>query len=46
MGGIGYAFSWGEVLGAYRHMDYKFGQDTGLNSISFSGPAIAVGFRW
>ena len=46
MGGVGYAFSWGEVLGAYRHLDYKFGQDTGLKSISFSGPAIAVGFRW
>ena len=46
MGGVGYAFSWGEVLGAYRHLDYKFGENTGLKSISFSGPAIAVGFRW
>jgi len=46
MGGIGYSFSWGEVLGAYRHLDYKFGQDTGMKALSFSGPAIAVGFRW
>jgi hypothetical protein len=46
MGGIGYSFSWGELLGAYRHLDYKFGQDTGMQSISFSGPAVAVGFRW
>lgn len=46
MGGIGYAFSWGEVLGAYRHLDYRFGQDTGMKALSFSGPAIAVGFRW
>jgi hypothetical protein len=46
MGGIGYRFSWGEVIGAYRHLDYKFGEDTGMKSLSFSGPAIAVGFRW
>ena len=46
MGGIGYSFSWGEVLGAYRHLDYRFGQDTGMKALSFSGPAIAVGFRW
>ena len=30
MSGVGYAFSWGEVLAAYRHLDYKFGEDTGL----------------
>lgn len=46
LGGIGYSFSWGEVLGAYRHLDYNFGQDTGMKALSFSGPAIAVGFRW
>jgi hypothetical protein len=46
MGGLGYSFSWGEVIGAYRHLDYKFGQDTGMKALSFSGPAIAVGFRW
>lgn len=46
MGGIGYSFSWGEVIGAYRHLDYRFGQDSGMKALSFSGPAIAVGFRW
>jgi len=46
MGGVGYSFSWGEIIGAYRHLDYKFGQDTGMKALTFSGPAIAVGFRW
>jgi hypothetical protein len=46
MVGVGYAFSWGEVLGAYRHLDYDFGSDGGMKNLSFSGPAIALGFRW
>jgi hypothetical protein len=46
MGGIGYRFSWGELIGAYRHLDYRFGEDTGMKSLSFSGPAVSLGFRW
>lgn len=46
MGGIGYAFSWGEVFGAYRHLDYKFSSDSPMRDLSFSGPGIALGFRW
>jgi hypothetical protein len=44
--GVGYSFSWGEILGAYRHLDYDFGSDNGMKDLSFSGPAIAFGFRW
>ena len=46
MGGVGYRFSWGELIGAYRHLDYRFGEDTGMKSLSFSGPAVSLGFRW
>ena len=46
MGGVGYRFSWGELIGAYRHLDYKFGEDTGMKALSFSGPAVSLGFRW
>lgn len=45
MGGIGYAFSWGELLAAYRHLDYKFDGDR-MKDLSFSGPAVGFGFRW
>jgi hypothetical protein len=46
MGGVGYRFSWGELIGAYRHLDYRFGESTGMKALSFSGPAISLGFRW
>ena len=46
MGGVGYRFAWGELIGAYRHLDYRFGEDTGMKALSFSGPAVSLGFRW
>lgn len=46
MGGIGYQFSWGEVIGAYRHLDYKFDSGSPLRDLSFTGPAVSLGFRW
>lgn len=46
MGGIGYAFSWGEIIGAYRHLDYSFGSGKRIDDLSFSGPAVSFGFRW
>lgn len=46
MAGAGRAFEWGEVLAAWRYLDYhmKSGQD--LERLSFSGPLIAAQFRW
>ena len=46
MAGVGYRFSWGEVVGAYRYLDYRFGSDTGMKALSFGGPGISLGFRW
>lgn len=46
MGGVGYAFSWGEIIGAYRHLDYSFGSGKRIDDLSFSGPALSFGFRW
>lgn len=45
-GGIGYAFSWGEIVGSYRYLDYNFSPGSGLRDLSFSGPTISFGFRW
>lgn len=46
MGGIGYAFSWGEVFASYRHLDYRFATESRIRSLSFSGPGVTFGARW
>jgi len=42
--GLGYAFSWGEVLGVWRYIDYRFSSHS--TSLTLSGPALGVAFRW
>jgi hypothetical protein len=44
--GLGYAFSWGDVLAAYRHLEYDQKQGDLLQGVSLSGPAIGVTFRF
>ncbi len=45
-GGLGYAFSWGELIGMWRYLDYNFKSDGALQSITFNGPILGVKFRW
>jgi hypothetical protein len=45
-GGIGYAFSWGEIVGTWRHLDYNFATTSRIRDLTFSGPSISFGFRW
>jgi hypothetical protein len=44
--GVGYAFSWGDVLAAYRHLEYDQAEGGLLQGVSLSGPAIGVSFRF
>jgi len=44
--GIGYAFSWGELLGVWRYLDYDFKSGKTIKSLSLDGPAVGVAFRW
>jgi hypothetical protein len=44
--GIGYAFKWGEVVAAYRYLDYDLKSGQKIESLNFSGPVIGVAFRW
>jgi hypothetical protein len=44
--GLGYAFNWGELVAAYRFLDYDFKSGDRLNDLRFSGPAVGVAFRW
>jgi hypothetical protein len=44
--GVGYSFSWGDLLLVYRHLDYQ--QDDGelLEGLALSGPAFGASFRF
>lgn len=46
MAGVGYAFGWGSVIGAWRHVDYDMKSGKSIESLSFDGPGLAVAFRW
>lgn len=45
-GGVGYAFSWGELVGVWRYIDYKFKSGNSVESLSTNGPAIGAVFHW
>ena len=46
MGGLGYSFAWGDVIAAWRHIDYDMKSGSRIESLNFNGPAIAAVFRW
>jgi hypothetical protein len=44
--GLGYSFSWGDVLLAHRQLDYDEKEGDLVQGLRFSGPAIGVSFRF
>jgi hypothetical protein len=46
MGGIGYSFKWGDIVGAWRYLDYDMKSGKKIESMTFNGPAIAATFHW
>jgi hypothetical protein len=46
IGGIGYAFHWGEVVAAWRYLYYDLPSSKEIEDMNFSGPQIGVTFRW
>lgn len=44
LAGIGYKFKWGDVLLAYRYLDYEFDSDYLLRELTVSGPALGARF--
>jgi hypothetical protein len=46
MGGIGYSFKWGDVVAAWRYLDYDMKSSSTVQSLNFNGPAISAVFRW
>jgi hypothetical protein len=45
-GGIGYAFSWGEVAAAWRYLEYDMPASGLIADMDFSGPLLGATFRW
>ena len=46
MAGLGYAFTWGEIMGGYRYLDYQFKSQSKIDNLNFDGPMLGVAFRW
>jgi hypothetical protein len=44
--GIGYALAWGDVLLAYRHLQYDAGDDKLIQQLRMGGPALGLSFRF
>lgn len=45
-GGVGYSYSWGDVLLTYRYLDYRFKQGSPLDNMSTKGPLLGVAWNW
>ncbi|HEY1461693.1 MAG TPA: hypothetical protein VGH59_16755 [Casimicrobiaceae bacterium] len=44
--GIGYQYSWGDLVLAYRYLYYDMGNDGAIHNMSLAGPALGASFRW
>jgi hypothetical protein len=44
--GVGYAFSWGDLIAAYRHLEYDQKNGELLQGIRISGPTVGASFRF
>lgn len=44
LAGVGYGFSWGDIIAVWRYIDYRFSSHDA--SLSMNGPAIGVAFHW
>jgi hypothetical protein len=44
--GVGYSFSWGDVLLTYRYLDYKFKSSDVLDAMTMKGPSLGVALNW
>lgn len=44
--GAGYSFNWGDILVAWRYLDYEFKSGDPIQSLTFNGVAAGVSFRF
>lgn len=43
-GGVGYAYNWGDLVFAYRHLEWEFDAGEPIRDINFSGPILQA--KW
>jgi hypothetical protein len=46
LAGLGYSFSWGEIVAAWRYLEYDFKSGEPLQSLTFNGVAVGASFRF
>jgi hypothetical protein len=46
LAGVGYSFGWGDVVAAWRYIDYEMKSGKAVEDLNFNGPGIAAVFRW
>jgi hypothetical protein len=46
LAGLGYAFGWGEVLAAWRYLDYDLAGSNPVSDLNFNGPMVGASFDW
>jgi hypothetical protein len=44
--GIGYSWKWGDLIAAWRYLDYDLKSGSAIHDVNFNGPAVGVSFRW
>ncbi len=44
--GVGYRYSWGDVILGYRHLAYDFHSEKPISDLKLSGPILSVGFTF
>lgn len=46
MVGIGYEYSWGSLLAAWRYTGFQMKSGTAIESMNFNGPLLGATFKW
>jgi hypothetical protein len=46
LAGIGYSFHWGDLVAAYRYIDWEGKSGKALQNLSLSGPLVGVELHW
>jgi hypothetical protein len=44
--GLGYSFSWGDLVAMWRYLDYRFKSGDPVGDMNFNGPMVGAMFRW
>jgi hypothetical protein len=46
LGGVGYAFNWGDVVVTWRYLDFNNNSDKALQNLNLNGPQISLVWHW